>query len=408
MKFTKTSIAELTMPEGKADHFVWDDDLPGFGIRLRGSARWVIEYRVNGQKRREMLGDIRQVTMEAAKKIAKARFAQVQAGIDPGAEKAEAEIAKTKTFANVVKLFLEVKKAELRPSTYRTYVYDLQKLSAPFNEMAINAIKLADIAVRLREIVAGAAQSPRGRRSKEEHRGRGQGKRTRKSLSTLFTWAMGEGIVENNPVIATNNPGKGIRPRDRVLSDDELRLIWLACEDDNFGRITKLLILTGCRLMEIGGLKWREINLAAGTLSLPGERTKNKQPLFLDLPELALEVLRGVPVRNDSEYLFNRGKGPPGGFAANKNRLDKRIAVLNMNPWTLHDLRRTMRTGIGRLGIPPHVAERVINHVKGGIEAVYDRYKYEPEMKSALAIWADHVAAVVAGKKSNVSVLKRA
>ena len=83
-------------------------------------------------------------------------------------------------------------------------------------------------------------------------------KAARVSLSAMYSWAMGEGLCEVNPVIATNNPAEGAKPRERVLSDDELRVVWRACADDDFGRAVRLLILTGCRRDEIGGLRWDE------------------------------------------------------------------------------------------------------------------------------------------------------
>ena len=166
-----------------------------------------------------------------------------------------------------------------------------------------------------------------------------------------------------------------------------------------------MLILTGCRRDEIGGLKWAEIDLDTGILTVPGERTKNHRALVLTLPAVALDILRTAPRRAGRDHVFG-GRG--GGFAAwsySKVALDNRIAATEGKPlsrWTLHDCRRTMRTGIGKFGVAPHIAELVIGHIRGGVQAIYDRHKYEREIEQALALWAEHVASILDGKPSKV------
>ena len=226
----------------------------------------------------------------------------------------------------------------------------------------------------------------------------------------MFSWAMREGLCEANPVLATNDPAAGILPRDRVLSDDEIRIVWNACGDDAAGRIVRLLLLTGCRRDEIGALKWSEIE--AGLLTIPGTRTKNGRALVLPLPAVAIELLATVPKQNGGDFVFGRGGDTPfSGWSAAKLYLDARIVITTgkaLPHWTLHDLRRSMRSGLGRLGVPPHIAELAINHVKGGVEAIYDRYRYQHEIGAALARWAEHVLAVVEGRESKVVTLQRA
>ena len=215
----------------------------------------------------------------------------------------------------------------------------------------------------------------------------------------MFAWGMKEGIVESNPIIATNDPSAGIQPRDRVLNDAEIRAIWKACRDDDFGRVIKLLTLTGCRREEIAGLQWGEINLDTGLLTIPGERTKNHKTLELQLPPFAVDILRSVPRQIGREFIFGRGsKSGFSGFSYSTLALNSRIVESEgkpLAPWTLHDLRRSYRTGLGKLGVAPHIAELCINHVKGGVEAIYDRHRYQPEIKAALALWAEHVAALI-------------
>jgi integrase len=415
MKLDKTTMAALMLPPGKSELFAWDDDLPGFGVRLRGNgARWVVQYRIGAQQRRESLGDVRKVTIEAARKIARNRFAQAELGTDPAAEKAKARAeakAQKLTFEIVAKQYLGAKKGVVRDATYAQAEHHLHTLWKPFAKRPIDSIERADVAARLREIVADSATSPRALRAKEGFRGKTAAARARSNLSAMFTWAMAEGMCESNPTIATNNPAEGIDPRDRVLTDNELAAIWRACADDDFGRIAKLLILTGCRREEIGGLRWSELDLEAGTMTIPGERSKNHKAHSVILPSIAVDILRAAPVKVGREFVFGSRGGSFSAWSYSTMALNTRVAAAEGRPpaeWVLHDLRRTMRTGLSKIGVLPHVAERVINHVKGGVEAIYDRYTYEQEIKSALARWADHVLAIVENRGNNVTASRRA
>lgn len=399
MKLTTDNVATLTLPLGKSEHFEWDDAMPGFGVRVRGNTkRWTVQYRVGKQQRRESLGDVRKVRLEDARKIARQRFAQVELGSDPAIERAKsrhAASAAALTLGNAAARYLTAREDRLRRSTYKQAKYHFAVQWKPFAGRPIDGLKRADVASRLQEII-------------KEH-GRTSAARARGNLSALFTWAMKEGLCETNPVIATNDPDEGNLPRDRVLTDQELAAVWKACEDNAFGRIVRLLILTGCRREEIGSLKWSEVNLDDGVLTIPGERTKNHRVLALTLPPVAIEILQSTPRREGRDVVYaTRGAG----FSAwsySKIALDGRITAAQANPlprWTLHDLRRTMRTGLGKLGVAPHVAELVINHAKSGIQATYDRHTYQKEIKAALALWADHVLAVVEGRKQKVVPLR--
>jgi integrase len=399
MKLTVDTVDALAMPAGKADHIEWDESLPGFGVRLRGeSKRWIIQFRIGAQQRRESLGDVRRIRLDEARKIARQRFAQVELGVDPAAERQRARTAAASnrlTLASVAERYLDAKSDVLRPSTYNQAKMHLTAHWKPFADRPLDSIKRADIAARLQELV--------------KSNGRIAAARARSNLSALYAWAAKEGLCEANPVIATNDPEAGIEPRDRVLTDHELAAVWRACQDDDFGRIIKLLTLTGCRREEVGQLRWGELDLDAGIMSLPGERTKNNRPLVLSLPVVAVDILQSVPRREGREYLFGSSGNAFSGWAYAKMSLDARIAVAEGKPlphWTIHDLRRTARTGLGKIGVAPHVAELVINHVKGGVEAIYDRHRYEREIKQALALWGDYVLAVVEGCESKVVALR--
>lgn len=415
MKFTTTAIAELKLPEGKTEHLVWDDDKPGFGIRLgKTKTTWLCAYKINGIQRKPSLGDIRKVSLTAARKNADQHFAQVELGIDPGAKKEEAKAAEGQTFGAVALRYLAMQKGVLRAGSYDNQQRHFLKHCAPLANRPIAAIKRADIAVLLQTLIAKSAANPISWRA-GTMAGRAGTAAVRMSLSGLFKWAMGEGICESNPVIATNDPGKGIKTRSRTLTDEELGMVWRTCDrfgQGDYGKIVQLLILTGCRQQEIAALHWSEVDLDTGVLRIPAERTKNKHPLVLTLPRMAIDILRSAPPRDEGrKYVFGNGSVPTANWDCRLKNLHLQIAATEgklLDYFVLHDMRRSISTGMAKLGIAPHVAERVLNHKLRGIEGVYNTYSYEPQIKTALAIWADHVASIIEGKKSNVTPLRRA
>jgi integrase len=394
VKLTSSSVAALTLPEGKTDHIEWDEALPSFGVRLRGQGKhFIIQYRVGQQQRRESLGDVRKITLDQARQIARQRFAQVELGTDPAAEKAkarEAASAAALTLGSVVTRYIDAKRDTVRRATFEAIVRHLNVLFAPLHRRPLSEIKRAEIAAQLQQIIKDS--------------GRTCAARARSNLGALYTWAMREGLCEANPVIGTNDPDPKTS-RDRVLSDSELVSVWNGCGDGNFAKIVRLLILTGCRRREIGSLKWSEIDLTAGIMTISAERTKNGRAHTLTLPPMALDVIRSVPRRDGCDYVFGQSGFQRWSGAAHIGALREELG--EMAHWSLHDLRRTFRTGLGKLGVPSHIAELCINHTRGGVEAVYDRHRYEHETASALAQWAAHVAAIIDGRPaSNVTRLR--
>ena len=398
MKFTARSIAALKRDPARAEYVVWSADMAGFGIRLRGDGKTYIDQtRIHGRPVKNTIGDVNKIALESAIKIARKHFAEARLGIHPGAEKAKAkmEAAEAKlTLGHVSEEYLAAKEAVLRDTTYAAAARHFEKHWGPLRSLPLNLIDRRIVAARLRELIT-------------EH-GRSAAASARANLSALFRWAMGEGLCDVNPMIGTNDPEQGVIPRQCVLEDEAVKIIWNACrDDDDFGRIVKLLLLTGCRRDEIGALRWDEINFKTGMLIIHEGRVKNRNALRLSLPSAALDILQAIP-RRDGPCVFG---SPVHGFTSwsdAKRKLDACLADASLPDWRLHDLRRSMRTGLGRLGVPPHVAELAINHLKRGLQRDYDHYNYEPEIGSALAQWAEHVMAVVEGRKSKIVPLRTA
>src|SRR5262249_35450986 len=150
-------------------------------------------------------------------------------------------------------------------------------------------------------------------------------------------------------------------PRQRTLSDSEAAALWIGAPEDDFGQIVRLLMLTGCRREEIGLLRWSEIDMEARTIMLPSDRTKNGQQHVVPLSEPAVKFSQSLARRDGRDYVFGRNGDGYSNWSEAKGRLDSMVQL--KEPWTLHDLRRTVRTGLGMLGVAPHIAEAVLNHL---------------------------------------------
>jgi integrase len=192
--------------------------------------------------------------------------------------------------------------------------------------------------------------------------------------------------------------------RDRTLDDNELLEVWRACREDDFGRIVRLLILTGQRREEVSGMAWSELDLRNAVWSLPGARTKNRRPCDVPLSDAALAIIETIAVREDRDLVFGEGEGSFSGWSNAKAALDKRILDARrkangkkakpLPAWRLHDLRRTFATGVPAA---PHVVEAILNHVSGtkaGIAGVYNRNLYAADKRAALTLWGEKVMAL--------------
>jgi integrase len=229
----------------------------------------------------------------------------------------------------------------------------------------------------------------------------------RAKLQAFFVWCLRQGYVNTgaNPVLGTDM-GKHVASRERVLSDGELVAIWRACGDDDYGRIVRLLILTGCRRAEIGGMAWSELALDAPqpTWTLPSARSKNHKAHTLPVMPMMRDIINAVPRMATRNQLF--GARASAGFAnwgEGKRALDKRIGIAA--DWHLHDVRRSVATRMADIRIAPHIIEQILNHQSGhkaGPAGIYNRSAYTNEVRNALAQWHDHLRALVEGGERRV------
>jgi integrase len=394
MKLTTQSTDGLKLKRGESDRIWFDDAVPGFGLRVRGtgSRSWIFQYKIGSKTRRLVIGQASAVKLGRAREIASEHHAKVKLGRDPAGEKRIQVERASHTFGALARKYLDQQRAELRPGSYKEVARHLERHAAPLHAFAVDSIDQRTIADRLNGIdkASGAVAA----------------NRARATMSAMFSWAMREGLALANPVANTNKRAE--RPRDRVLKDPELRLIWQALNGGQYATIVKLLMLTAQRVNEIAALRWSEIDFDRGVLSLPAERTKNARPHDIPMAPTIRALLKAQPKFDGRDLVFGKpGGGPFSGQARCRQRLDARITELNnglpLAPWVHHDLRRSAATGMADIGIQPHIIEAVLNHVsghKGGIAGIYNRAAYSAEKAQALARWDEHLRAVVCGVRS--------
>jgi len=408
VKLTAANIRTLKLPPGEIDRVFFDEDLPGFGLRVRASGvhSWMIQYAIAGRARRVVLGLLTALAPDKARASAQKLLAQVRLGRDPASEKKSAKAAAGETFSALLPRFLKHQETRLRPRSYVETVRHLQVNAKPLHGLPIEAVTRRAIAERLAKI--------------EEDNGAVTRNRVRSSLSAYFTWLAREGYLDANPVTFTNKADEN-GGRDRVLSDEELRIIWRILDDgppNEFGAIVKLLMLTGARRTEIGGLMWDEISPTLPLVTLPPERTKNGREHLIPLSEPALNILKTLPRRampdgTPEKHVFGASAGCGyQNYSRAKAELDARIAKAGhrLAPWTLHDFRRSISTALhDRFGVPPHVVEVILGHAgghKSGVAGVYNKAIYLEERRRALERWGAHIMELVTGKPVEGEVVR--
>ena len=393
MKLTDSAISKLQLPPGKDETITFDSDLSGLGLRLRasGSKTWVFQYKLGSQHRRITLGKFPALHPTQARKTAAKLHAEVKLGNDPAAIKAAKQVRAAETIGAILKTYLTRRRGQVRDSSLAEIERHLQRNLAPLHGAPLDKLDRRTIAAQLARLTHEAGPI--------------QANRTRASLSKFLNWCLAEGLTESNAALHTNkNPEKS---RDRVLSDQELREIWFALDDDSdYSAILKMLILTAQRASEIADLRWSEINLDRDIIVLPSIRTKNHRVHIVPITSSVRAILESRPRREGRDFVFGVGERGFSGWSKSKVRLD---SVLNIGPFVIHDIRRSVATHMSEIGIPPFHVEAVLNHVSGtsSVAKIYNRNTFEGEKAQALTRWAEHLAALIEGRKSNVTPLKR-
>jgi integrase len=380
------------------DRFLWDEDPPGFGLKITPAGRkvYVFQYRMGGRTspaRRYTIGPHGRFTPDEARRAAHRLREKVNSGIDPMAEKLD---GRRNTVRAMVAGFVESRRTKGRRSADAIERVLNREVVAVWKDRPAASITAQDATALVEDIANRGAKI--------------QANRVASYLKTMFRWAAKRGTVPASPVLYLDKPATE-QSRERTPSLAELVEIWRAAESLGypFGPAYKLLILTGQRRDEVAGVEWPEIDRGAALWTIPGEKAKNGITHDVHLSALALEVLQECPEVADQDLIFSTtGKTPISGWGKVKARIDKKIMearqaaavaagrdptkVKPMAPWVTHDIRRGFATGLNGLGVMENVADRILNHTsktKGGVKRVYNRSLYAAERRAAMDLWAD-------------------
>ncbi|TCJ37358.1 site-specific integrase [Parafrankia sp. BMG5.11] len=395
VRITKQSVDAVA--GALKDTFLWDDQLRGFGLRAtpNGARSYVFQYRMGGREapsRRYTIGRHGSPwTPQTARKEAERIAMLVQQKVDPvQADHERRRQAVDLAFDAYVDTFVDLylkkrwKQWSLGAGVLRREAVSVLK-KKPLPQ--IKRSDLSGIWDRLQDRPAVA-------------------RLTHATLRKLFRWAVSRGDLERSPLEGVEAPPP-VAARDRVLCDDELAAVWAGAGGigGQFEGLLKLLMLTGQRREEVAALSWGELDRRGSTWTLPAGRSKNGKPHLVPLGTLALAVLNEVAAGKEwparGLVFSTTGITPVSGFSKVKRRLDEHLTAALAEPpppWRLHDLRRTVATGLQRLGIRFEVTEAVLNHSSGsrsGIAGVYQRYDWAAEKREALERWGSNVQRLV-------------
>jgi integrase len=392
LRLTKSGIDGLPVPT--KDTLYWDAGLPGFGVKVtpKGRKVFLVMYRVAGagsRLRKFTIGPYGRVTLAMARAQAQKIFAARLDGRDPAEEKKQSRRRLVvDRIDDLVETFIRERVSQTR--TVKRITNLLRRdVIAHWGAKSIHEIKKRDVIDLVTEVSQRNAHASY---------------RLLKTLRTFFRWCVGRAVIDFSPAEGVQSNWREVS-RDRVLTDQELAAVILAARHMPwpYGGIVQFLALTGQRREEVAQLKWHEIDAQARTWCMPAERTKNGRAHIIHLSEPAWAVI-SEHLGEPEGYVFatSRGKNFQS-FKEAKRTLDRLCGV---GGWRLHDLRRTVVSGMARLGVPPHVADKILNHQSGtisGVAAVYQRHEFLAEREEALNRWGAHVTQIVDAFKAKAA-----
>jgi len=409
-RINKSSV-DATRPAAR-EVLLWDDKVSGFGLKVTptGAKTYLFQYRLGGRAgktRRVTIGKHGSLTPDGARKEAERIARLVAQGLDPQQQKQDnARKAVDLAFKGYATTFVDDCLKVRWKASHKDGEALLRLYAVPvLGSKPVHEINRADIRAVLAKSKGKVATS----------------RNLFAVLRRLFRWAVSQGDIDVSPLHGMEPPPLPVK-RDRVLSDPELKLAWKAAGSLGypFGPLVRLLIVTGQRLEEVSGLEWSELTKITSMWALPADRAKNGNASMVPLSKLAVAELSALAKRTGRKdgwprtgFVFSTtGNTSVSGHSRAKRRLDKEMIALAAKsddvsvivPWRLHDLRRTLATGMQRLGVRFEVTEAILNHVSGskaGVAGVYQLHDWGPEKKTALQAWSDHIESILSDADNN-------
>jgi integrase len=443
MKLTEQRIAKIEPEAGQRDCLVFDDDQRGLAVRVTasGGRTFLCQYTLHGHKWRVPLGSCAAVSLAKARQAAAAVMGDVAKGRNPAADRKEAAAAERAKRARnrlTLRVLIEDWKRLHLAGRRESYADEaVRALHSAFADRLDDAAEDLDRTAVVRALDALARRRKRKDGDGAKQRGLAMTGRTAAYGRAAYAWAVKRGALAVNPFAALPI-GKSVTKRERVLSDQELVEIWRAAGNAAapYGSIVRLLIMTGQRRGEVAGMAWSEIADDLTAWTIPGQRTKNGAVHAVPLSTTASAIIKAAlpadtkeaklvvaELRSAGALILPGEKGRYAGWSKAKRALDKAIGdarakaagksgkAAPIERWSIHDLRRTVATGLQRLGVRLEVTEAVLNHIsgsRGGIAGVYQRHDWAAEKRVALDSWAAHVGAIIEGRAAtNVMQLRQ-
>jgi integrase len=411
-KLTQRTVEAARCPPAKKDILLFDAETRGFGLRVTaaGSKTFIAQYHTTTGNRRVPLGTFGVLTVEQARQMARAVLGAAAKGEDPFADRkardTAARRAKTEgefTFSRLVDAWAEARKADRRASYIREAVACLKRNLPEWQGRPASTISLADAITALDDV--------------KETKGIVAANRTLAYARAAFGWCVNRQRLAFNPLKGIERPGREIA-RDRVLTLHELGAVWRGSEalSPTPRGFVRVLMLTLQRRDEVASMRWTELDSFKNPTiwTLPAERAKNGKAHIIHLSEPVLAILDALPRLGGNPFVFaSRRDKPVGGFGYMKNRIEAAMSTAPIGDWRFHDFRRAGVTALAGMGFPPHICDRLLNHVTGsiqGVAAVYQRQQFLAERKAALEAWAKCVfgAAEQRAPEPNIIPLVRA
>ena len=390
-RITKRTVDDAR-PDPSHRIYLRDDELKGFGLTVTpsGAKSYFVEYRLPGgraaAKGRIVIGKHGSPwTPDTARREATEILGAARRGIDPREQR---RIEDDLAFDTYASNFL-ARSRSLRSIKHMTAVFRLH-ITPVLRAAPLTSITRTTIARLISDVTTNSPAT---------------GRYVYAVLRRLFRTAVSRGDLLASPM-QDMEPPASVASRDRVLTENELSSLWEASRSLSlpFATAVRLLILTGQRRSEVIGMDFAELDVANATWTIPARRSKNNLANVVPLssPALAELMMMGAGKRVAGLIFTTTGTTPISGVSKMKAGIDKLMG--EPPPWRLHDIRRTVATGLQRLGVRFEVTEAVLNHVSGaksGVAGVYQRHDWKDEKRAALAAWGRHVEGLVSGAEGS-------
>jgi len=382
---------------------------PGLCLRVndKGRKTWMAHYRLNGHLQKMSLGEWPEVKVDEARETMRKARAEAKQGIDPKRMRAQerammkaqadAEADIPYTFDGLAERYIQ----EAVPRLKRAQEYESiirNRLIPEWQSRPLTSLRMRD-GTRLTQRLFNRGHSAAALKLREV-------------IQRIFTWGVAQGLIEINPFFKMATPVEKTQ-RQHVLSHAELQVLWTVCDAEGYpwGDLLKLLLLTGARRGEVAEMRWEELDDpdCPTVWTVPVSRSKNKRLHRVPLSGPARQILADLPRFSQGSYVFTskRGEKPVSGFSKTAARIRTAVVQRAKNEnitvnaeFRWHDLRRTMRTELARLGVDEIVAERIINHAGDPLVRNYNVYAYEPEKREALDRWGEELMSIVAPRQA--------